>query len=167
VALAASGMVQEARREQRLFQEARAAVPGSRRLFQNVLSDILDVAAAVLEGELLYREGEYDAAFTSLREAVRLDGLLNYDEPWGWMEPARHALGALLTEQGRFEEALEVYREDLQRYPNNGWALFGMAECLRGLGREEEAQAAEERFEEAWVRADVRIHGSCFCKSPR
>ena len=33
-----------------------------------------------------------------LREAIELDDDLNYDEPWGWMQPTRHALGALLLE---------------------------------------------------------------------
>jgi len=119
----------------------------------------------VLTGEIAYRRGEYDQAFALLREAVVLDAQLNYDEPWGWMEPARHALGALLTEQGRYEEALEVYEANLARYPENGWALHGMAECLRGLERAEEAGVVEARFKKAWEGADVTIPGSCFCKT--
>jgi len=106
-----------------------------------------------------------DDAFALLREAVELDGNLNYDEPWGWMEPARHALGALLTEQRRYEEALAVYRANLARYPENGWALHGMAECLEGLGREDEAREVRKRFERAWARADTAIPGSCFCRT--
>ena len=77
--------------------EARDAVPSSRFLFNNPVSEVLRVATSFLEGEILYRKGEHDASFAKLREAVALDEALNYDEPWGWMEPARHALGALLT----------------------------------------------------------------------
>ncbi len=64
-------------------------------------------------GEIDYRRGEYDTAFAHLRAAVALEDALPYDEPWGWMQPVRHALGALLLEQGRVAEAEAVYREDL------------------------------------------------------
>lgn len=164
VALASLGRVDEARAEQRAFRQARDEVPETRILFQNPVSNVLAVADEVLEGEIAYREGQHERAFQHLRKAVELDDAMNYDEPWGWMEPARHALGALLTEQGRFEEALSVYEADLERYPENGWALFGMAECLRGLGRAEEAARAQKRFDKAFARADVEIPGSCYCK---
>jgi len=119
-------------------------------------------SAEYLMGE---RRGKLDEAFTSLREAVRRDLALRYDEPWGWMEPPAHALGALLVQAGRVEEAEKVYREDLQRHPENGWALHGLAECLRRQGKAEEAGKVEERFKAAWARADVQIPGSCFCRT--
>ncbi|QDU68122.1 tetratricopeptide repeat protein [Engelhardtia mirabilis] len=164
VALASLGRVEEAQREQLAFRAARAAVPESRFLFQNPVANVLEVADRVLEGEIAYRRGDYDQAFASLRDAVAYDERLNYDEPWGWMEPVRHALGALLTEQGHYVEAEAVYRENLRRYPENGWALHGLAECLRGQGRTAEAARVQERFDAAWKRSDVVIPGSCFCK---
>ncbi len=165
IALASLGRVDEAAAEYERFRRAKAAVPESRLLFNNPVVQILDVADAVLAGEVAYRRGDHDRAFERLREAVRLDEQLNYDEPWGWMEPARHALGALLTEQGRYEEAEAVYRANLARYPENGWALHGLAECLEETGRAGEARAVRARFDEAWARSDTRIPGSCFCKT--
>lgn len=165
VALAAQGRVEEALAEQEAFLAARAAVPDSRLLFNNPVHGILAVAEAVLAGEIEYRRGNVDAAFAHLRRAVELDEQLNYDEPWGWMEPARHPLGALLTEQGRFDEAIEVYQRNLARYPENGWALHGLAECLRATGRADEAAAVEARFAKAWARADTEIPGSCYCRT--
>ena len=53
----------------------------------------------MLEGEIAYREGRYEECFCLLRSAVALSDALVYDEPWGWMQPVRHALGALLLEQ--------------------------------------------------------------------
>jgi hypothetical protein len=53
----------------------------------------------VAAGEIEYRRGAFDAAFAHLRTSVRLDDDLPFDEPWGWMQPTRHALGALLLEQ--------------------------------------------------------------------
>jgi len=165
LAFAVLGRVDEALAEQEAFLAAQAVVPASRLLFQNPVAQVLTVAEHVLAGEIEYRRGNFDQAFASLRKAVALDEQLNYDEPWGWMEPARHALGALLTEQGRYEEAAAVYQANLARYPENGWALHGLAECLRNLGREDEAAAVQARFELAWARADVTIPGSCFCRT--
>jgi len=164
VALASLGRVDEARAEEQLFRAAKAAVPASRLLFQNPVASVLAVAELVLAGEIAYRAGESERAFTLLREAVALDRSLAYDEPWGWMQPVEHALGALLVDQGRFDEALAVYESNLRRYPENGWALNGMAECLDGLGRAPEAERMRARFERAWVRADTSIPGSCFCR---
>jgi hypothetical protein len=117
------------------------------------------------EGELEYRRGNVDRAFELLRIAVERDVALRYDEPWGWMMPVRHSLGALLTEQGRLEEAEQVYRADLVIHPGNGWALHGLAECLRRTGRGEEAAEVDSRFETAWSRADITIQGSCYCRT--
>ena len=164
VALASLGRTEEARAEQQRFREAREAVPESRLLFQNEVAAILGVADLVLDGEIAYREGDLEHAFAQLREAVVLDEQLNYDEPWGWMEPARHALGALLTARGRHEEAVEVYDANLARYPENGWALKGLTECYEGLGRDDAADDARVRFEAAFARSDVTIPGSCYCR---
>ncbi|MCA9319698.1 MAG: tetratricopeptide repeat protein, partial [Planctomycetes bacterium] len=165
VALASLGRVDEAERERQAFKQAEAAVPETYLLFQNPVSSALRVADKVLAGEIEYRKGNHDRAFALLREAVALDEGLNYDEPWGWMEPARHALGALLTEQGRYVEAIAVYRKNLERYPENGWALHGLAECLQKSGQTVEADQVSSRFERAWARADIAIPGSCFCRT--
>jgi hypothetical protein len=67
----------------------------------------------MVEGELEYHKGNYEAAFAALRESVRRDDSLSYTEPWAWMHPPRHALAALLAEQGHYTEAEEVCRDDL------------------------------------------------------
>jgi tetratricopeptide (TPR) repeat protein len=167
VANASLGKVDEAARELEAFDAARAAVPESRMIGNNTALQILEVARPMLEGELEYRRGNHDAAFARLRDAVRLDDQLRYDEPWGWMQPVRHALGALLLEQGRVEEAEAVYRADLALHPENGWSLHGLAECLRRKGDDDWAADAEERFRAVWARADVTIAGSCFCRRGR
>jgi cytochrome c-type biogenesis protein CcmH/NrfG len=85
------------------------------------------------------------------------------------MQPVRHALGALLLEQGRVDDAETVYREDLKRHPENGWSLSGLSECLRRRAAHDPAVAAEaadveRRLALAWARADVKPPGSCFCR---
>ena len=95
------------------FRAALRAVPDTRDLFNNTARDVLAVAATMLDGEIAYRAGGLDEAFELLRRAIALDDGLPYDEPWGWMQPTRHAYGALLLEQGRVADAAEVYACDL------------------------------------------------------
>jgi len=165
VAFAATGRIAEAEAEQALFAQVQATVPETSALFNNTSRDILGVAEAMVAGEIAYRKKNHGAAFEHLREAVRRDDALNYDEPWGWMQPARHALGALLLERGRPTEAEKVYRADLRRHPKNPWALNGLAECLTRLDKTEEARTIRREFVEATRRADVAIDRSCFCRT--
>ena len=173
VALAALGDVPAAQAEQEQFEEARARVPESRTVFNNTCLSILEVAAGMLEGEVLNRARQYDQAFAALRHAISLSDNLVYDEPWAWMQPVRHALGALLLERGRTAEALEAYREDLGlvpgvpralQHPDNVWALHGLIECLERLGRADEAAPFRQRLTLALARTDVHIGSSCFCR---
>lgn len=173
VAHAASTQVAEAEAERQLFFDAYGRVPETRYIFNNKCLDILAIAAEMLLGEIEYRKSNYDGAFAHLRKAVELDDALPYDEPWGWMQPARHALGALLLEQNQVDEALQVYRADLgldttlsraSQHPDNVWSLHGYVECLRRLGKHDEAASAQLRLDLALARADVAINASCFCR---
>lgn len=173
VALAATGKVAQAEKSRDLFREAVKRVPSTRTQFNNTCSDILAIADAMLEGELEYRRGNFELAFDHLRRSIALDDALPYDEPWGWMQPTRHAYGALLLERGRVEEAAAVYSADLgmddslpraHRHPNNVWALHGFHECMVKLGRLAEARIIEPQLKLALAVADVPIKSSCFCR---
>ncbi|KMS77083.1 hypothetical protein ACM01_00055 [Streptomyces viridochromogenes] len=173
VALSSTHRVAEAEAERRLFREAAARVPETRMLFNNTCADILAIASAMLDGELEYRKGNHDVAFAALERSIELDDNLPYDEPWGWMQPTRHAYGALLLEQGRVEEAEAVYRADLGldgtlpralQHPGNVWSLHGLHECLMRLGRTGQAQMVAQQLRLAAALADVPIEASCFCR---
>ena len=172
IAWAATGNLEEADKERELFHAAAKRVPPTRMDFLNRVVDELKVAAAMLEGELEYRRGNYDAAFASLRQAVHEEDNLHYSEP-GWMLPSRHAYAALLLEQGYVAEAAEVYAEDLglsdkfvgpHRHPNNVWALHGYHECLARLERTAEARMIQIPLKIALAVADVPVRSSCLCR---
>jgi tetratricopeptide (TPR) repeat protein len=172
VAHAALGEVPAAEAEQALFRAAAQRVPGSRQIHNVKCEQLLAIAEQMLAGEIAYRRGEHDAAFARLRAAIALEDDLPYDEPWGWMQPVRHALGALLLEQGRAAEAEVVYREDLglggalpraQIHPDNLWAQRGLLDCLERRGETAEAALIRQRVEFAAARADVPVSVSCFC----
>ena len=172
VAHAALDDVGAAETEQALFRAAAGTVPPSRKLHNIPCVLLLAVAEEMLAGEIAYRAGAHDKAFAHLRAAVALEDALPYDEPWGWMQPVRHALGALLLEQGRAAEAEEVYRADLglggslpraQIHPENVWAWRGLLDCLEKRGDADEAAKIRARVDIAAARADLPVKASCFC----
>ncbi|PSL19478.1 hypothetical protein [Shimia abyssi] len=172
VAHAALGNVTKAEAEQRAFEDARAKVPETRLMHNNTWVDLLAIAHHMLLGELEYRKENYDLAFDHLRRAVHLEDNLAYDEPWGWMQPVRHALGALLFEQGHIAEAEAAYREDLGLggqlsrstvHPDNIWALRGLHDCLVARGDTVELPLIRQRLDLAEARADTTVRASCAC----
>lgn len=164
VALSALGRTSEARAELDAFEAEAARIPDDWMVGNNPAHEVVKVARQMLIGELLYREGDHDAAFAALRRGVELEDALAYDEPPGWMQPVRHALGALLMGAGRPADAELVYREDLARYPNNGWAMLGLEQALRAQEKLDEARQFSMARSRAWSRADVRPTSSCYCE---
>ncbi|MGI9389978.1 MAG: hypothetical protein ACR2O1_07980, partial [Boseongicola sp.] len=173
IAYAALGNIPAAVAQSALFYDAVNRVPETRYVFNNTCADILKIAEQMMLGEIEYRKANYDVAFDHLRQAVYLDDNLKYDEPWGWMQPARHALGALLLEQGHVAQAKQVYLDDLglsdtlvstSQHKDNMWSLHGLVECLEREGDAEQAKYMRDRLNLAKARADVPINASCACR---
>ena len=170
---AALGNVRSALSVQKEFKVAVDKVPDTRVMFNNKCVDLLKIANSMLDGEIEYRKGNFEVAYKYLSEAIDNEDALPYDEPWGWMQPARHALGALLLEQGFVERAEVVYKADLgfdssviraRRHPNNVWALHGLAECLMRQNKDLELNLISQNLDLAMGRADIPIKASCFCR---
>lgn len=126
----------------------------------NTMSHLMDIAGHVLAGELAAARGDYDNAVRRLRKGVEAEERLAYNEPPDWYFPVRHSLGAVLLEAGRPEEAEAVYRENLEKYPENGWALKGLSLSLEAQGRIDEVERVRKRFRQAWRRADIELESS-------
>ncbi len=174
VALANLGRHADAAQELEAFFAARENVPKTRFMFNNPAKSVLGIAAEMAQGELHYKAGEVERGFEHLRAATTLSDGLVYDEPWGWMQPPRHALAALLMEQEQFEEAERLYRADLGltddlarpwQHPNNIWALHGLHECLTRRGDNTELAHIETQLARVKARADVTVGSSCYCRS--
>ncbi|CAN5806310.1 hypothetical protein BH20GEM3_BH20GEM3_15830 [soil metagenome] len=123
---------------------------------------ILQIASNVLAGEIAAQRGNHQEAITHLKEAAQQEDALTYGEPPDWPVPVRHNLGAVLLKAKRPAEAEAAYREDLKRFPENGWALHGLAKSLQAQGKTTEAQTVQARLTKAWEGADVRLNGSRF-----
>jgi predicted Zn-dependent protease len=123
---------------------------------------VVAIASHALAGEIALRTGDPQAAAGHLAVAARLEDGMVYEEPPVWYLPIRHTLGRALLEADRPGQAESVYREDLVRFPANGWSLAGLAMALEAQGRSDEAAAARAEFEAAWRDADVELLGSRF-----
>jgi tetratricopeptide (TPR) repeat protein len=128
----------------------------------NNTQHLLQIAEQVLAGELAAANGEFPAAIDHLQKAVRLEDNLQYDEPSTWHHPVRQILGAVLLAAGQPAVAEAAYRQDLEKYPENGWSLFGLHQCLDRQGQTESAREIRKKFEHSWRHADVTLKASRF-----
>ncbi|HEX5135960.1 MAG TPA: tetratricopeptide repeat protein [Planctomycetota bacterium] len=163
LSFAAKDEIEDALAEQAKFRAVTAKIPAETIMAINPACSVLAIADRVLAGEIALAREDLDAAASELREAVKLEDALTYMEPPDWLVPTRHTLGAVLVKAKRFEEAEKVYREDLVAWPENGWALYGLARCLKALGRDEEAASVQKRFEAQWSEADTKLGSTCLC----
>jgi tetratricopeptide (TPR) repeat protein len=173
IAHAALGDLESGRAYQQQFYDLFLQIPEWHVMANNPSRDILAVAREMMNGEVEYHAGNHELGFRYLREACVLSDHLEYSEPWPWMHPPRHALGALLLEQGQVDEAIIHYQDDLgignrlprcTQHPDNIWALHGYHECLMKLGRSAEAAAIKPRLDELLEQSDIEISSSCCCR---
>jgi tetratricopeptide (TPR) repeat protein len=173
IAYAAMKEFTKAEHHKRQFYGALKRVHPSRKFFNNPAIETLGVGEKMLLGELEYHKGNHEVAYAHLRESVQRCDDLHYSEPWPWMHPPRHALGALLMEQGHYKEAEEVYRADLglidavqrcAQHKNNVWSLHGLVECLKHRGETKERTDFQALLTSALANTDVAVTSSCCCR---
>lgn len=161
MALAARGRFDEARKDHEELVRLKEEVKPELRAGNNAASDVVEVAARVLEARIAEKQGKPEAREMWAAAVTKADTLA-YSEPNDWFYPVRHYLGAALLTARKLAEAEAVYREDLARNPENGWALFGLMKALRGQNENKEADAVEARFKKAWARADIELKTTAF-----
>ncbi|MDG1704980.1 MAG: hypothetical protein P8I46_12255 [Pseudomonadales bacterium] len=123
-------------------------------------SMLVGIAIELLQGEIAYRQGDYDIAVEHFEQAVATQDLLPYTEPPFWYYPTRQSLGAALLANGQLPEAEAVFRRDLELYPHNGWSMFGLAQSLEAQGKSNEADEVRHHFDAAWQFADIELSGA-------
>jgi tetratricopeptide (TPR) repeat protein len=159
LALVRQGKSEDARQElARLTGIVRDPAVASLTIFDlNAVVGILNIAEAVLAGEIAAGQGNYETAVRQLQRAAQLEDGLNYTEPKDWYLPSRQVLGAVLLEAGKPVEAEQAFREDLRDHPQSGWSLFGLEQSLRAQGNLDEAENVRQAFRQVWSDADVTL----------
>ena len=157
LAFAAKNQLDSARVARDSVAAIGAAIPPEQTANLNSSKALLQVAERSLSAELASREGRLDEAITMFRQGIEAEDNLIYDEPTAWAIPLRQQLGVLLLAAKRDKDAERTFRQDLVRFPNNGWSLHGLADALRAQGRIGEADEAAAKFKRVWAKADVTL----------
>ena len=161
-ALAATGKVDEAKAELEKSANLIAATQADALQGNNHAKPIYDIGQLKAQARIASAQGKHDDAIALLTDAVADEDKLAYNEPNDMIFPTRHLLGAELLAAGKAPEAEAVYREDLKRHPNNGWAFYGLSQALAAQKKDVEAATARKQFEQAWQRADVQLSATAF-----
>jgi tetratricopeptide (TPR) repeat protein len=163
IAYAAKKDLAGAEREYEAFRRAKAAVPEDSVFGQDPTHRILEVSDLFIAGEIALQQEQWDRAAELLQKAAKVEDTLTYGEPPQWLQPVRHTLGAVYLKAERYADAERVYRQDLARWPNNGWSLYGLSRALEGQDKTTEASKVRQQYLRAWRRADEMTHTSCKC----
>lgn len=161
MALASRGRETEAQADLEAIRTIAATVPEDLLTGVNSGRTVLALAAKILEARIA-EQRRAPEAIALYEQAVALEDSLAYNEPADWFYPVRHYLGAVLLDRRRPREAAAVYRADLERNPENGWALFGLSRALRADRKRAEAAVVQARFERAFANADITLERSAY-----
>lgn len=130
----------------------------------NTCQDLVLIAERVLASKIARNQHLLEEEISALKTAVALEDHLNYNEPPDWFFSVRHYLGEALFHAKHFQQAEQVYREDLKKWKKNGWALKGLQQTLKAQHRGKEAEEVYRSFLSAWQYADVDLISSVHIK---
>ena len=166
IAYAAKKDFENAEREQMAFRTAMKEIPSipARKTFGTAVKFLL-VSELFISGEIALQKGDLEEAASLLEEAAAIEDTLGYGEPPMWLQPVRHTLGAVYLKNGRYADAERAYREDLAKWPGNGWSLYGLYRALDRQGKTQDALAVKRGYDRVWALADEPTTTSCKCIS--
>jgi hypothetical protein len=121
------------------------------------VADTLKVAELWLAAKVAGASGDKAAMAEGFAKALAAEDAIPYMEPAFWPLPVRPALGAALLDEGKAADAEKTFREDLKRFPRNGWALLGLEHSLSAQGKKDSAALVRTEFENAWRQADTPL----------
>lgn len=156
-AYAEMGKPADAEKELAALREKIKVIPAEASWGNSTAQMVLKVADNLLAGEVLLARGDNSAAIQSFVNAVEAEDLLNYNEPPDWDLPAREWLGRALLTAGRYQEAQLNYNAELKKHPNNGRAIFGLAEALRKQRKDGDAARYDSVFRQVWKNSDTPL----------
>ncbi len=163
IAYAAKKDFKNAEREQKAFREAKANIAEDLMWFTDPAHQVLAVSEHFIAGEIALHRGDLRLAADELEQGVMLEDALTYSEPPQWAQPVRHTLGAVYLASARYGDAERVYREDLAKWRENGWSLYGLSRALQQQGKIREAGEVERQYRVVWKHADAPTTTSCKC----
>lgn len=126
----------------------------------NSVDVLVQIAKNVLEAEIMAKESKYLESIALLKEAVKIEDDLNYNEPPDWFFSVRHHLGAVQIEAELYNDAVQTYKDDLVKLPKNGWALHGLKLAYEKLDDQNMVEQIDMQIKESWSTADIQLTSS-------
>jgi tetratricopeptide (TPR) repeat protein len=155
VAYAATGQLDEARANLTRMQAQRDS--GELDAIMDRQGDIAhllsEIAVQLVEAEISRTEGDDAGEIEHLLAATAAQDALPYTEPPFWHFPVRQALGSAYLRMGKPALAQVAFEEDLVKFPNNGWSLFGLQQALVAQGQP--AGELSQAVADAWQYSDI------------
>lgn len=164
LALVRTGKIDDAKKELEQVKSVAANPALEKMLLMDLhkTTDLMQIQVEHLTGEIAAASKDYASAISHLQKAVQIEDNLTYDEPPVWPNPMRHYLGAVLLDAKHSAEAEKVYREELTKFPRNGWSLFGLEQSLIAQNKKQEADSVKKELDVAWAAADIKLTSSKF-----
>ena len=119
----------------------------------DIAETLAGIAVALVAAEIAKAEGDAEGEIQQLTAAVAAQDSLPYSEPPFWHFPVRQALGTSYLRMGDIAAATRVFSEDLDKFPRNGWSLYGLKQARLAAG--ESTEDLEETLASAWQYADI------------
>jgi tetratricopeptide (TPR) repeat protein len=113
----------------------------------NTGAAVVAIAFELLSGELATKQKNAALATKHYAQAVALEDGLTYMEPPDWPIPVRQLQGAALLQLGRARDAEVAFRDDMKKFPENGWSLTGLHESLARQKKTAEAAEVKTRLD--------------------
>jgi tetratricopeptide (TPR) repeat protein len=153
LALAAQGKIEQADAELAATapfkdEEALTKMPISS---TNFAGAVVGVGYEVLAAEIAARRRNAAEASRHYAQAVALEDALTYTEPPDWPIPVRQLQGEAMLALGRAKDAETAFRDDMKKFPDNGWSLSGLQKSLERQKRTKEAAEVKARLDKAWA----------------
>jgi tetratricopeptide (TPR) repeat protein len=139
-----------AARELEAYEAIQGSIPDDNGFFQNNQRTIAEVGRHLLAARVADAKAMRADAIAEYRSAVAAQDRLSYDEPPDWFYPTRESLGAALLADGKFDEAASVFREDLQKNPNNPRSLHALSTALQRQGKKSDSAKVRWQFRRVW-----------------
>lgn len=112
---------------------------------------LLSIAQNVALGRIAQATGDTDAAVSHFEAGASLQDTVNYMEPPYWYYPVKQSLGAAYLAAGRKDDAERALKASLIDAPNNGLALFGLAEVYKAKGDKTADRFTRDLLNNAWA----------------
>lgn len=113
-------------------------------LFANNLS----IAKEVLMANAERHNGHWEQAILHWHKANKMQGAAG--DPPEWYFPTQLGLAYTFLDAKKWKQSVLAFKTTLEKYPDNGWALYGIAQAYMQLGQKDLANEYLAKFTEHW-----------------